>query len=75
MLYVQVPETSGINIAYLNSPIVTLGRYEGHNLDANAPEWTRITSGITFEIRQPCGSMAKVFTEIAFWPENVEIVC
>lgn len=73
-LYVEVPELAGIDIAHLSSPIVTLGRYEGHHLDVDAPEWTRIASGTTFEIRQPCGSMADVFTEIAFWPENADIV-
>ena len=74
ILYAEVPETSGIDIAHLSSPIVTLGRHEGHCSDADAPEWTHVTAGISFEIRQPCSSMAAVFTEIAFWPENAGTV-
>jgi hypothetical protein len=75
MFYVEVPETSGIDVAYFSSPIVTLGRYEGHFSDASAPKWTHIAIGVAFDIRQPCGPVAAVFAELAFWPENVEIVC
>jgi hypothetical protein len=75
VVYVEVPETSSVDIAHRISPIATLGRYEGLMSDAGAPQWTKIATRTTFEIRQPSSSMADVFTEIAFWPENTDIVC
>lgn len=55
--------------------MVTLGRYEGLSSDAGAPDWTRMPTGIAVELRQPCYAIADVFAELAFWPENNEIVC
>jgi len=75
MLYADVPETSGIDVAYLSSPVVTLGRYDGHFSDTKAPGWTRLTLGQTVELRQPVVSVADIFIELAFWPENTHIVC
>jgi hypothetical protein len=74
MLYANVPEASGADVAYLSSPVVTLGRYDGHFRDSNAPGWTRLTTGVTVEVRQPSAAIAEVFAELAFWPENVYIV-
>ena len=75
IIYVEVPDTSGIDVAHLSSPIATLGCYDGHFSDTDAPEWTRITVGVSFDIRQPAHSIADVFTEIALWPENADTVC
>jgi hypothetical protein len=38
-------------------------------------EWTHIAIGVAFDIPQSCGPVAAAFTKLAFWPENVEIVC
>ena len=73
-VYVEIPETSGLNVSCLSSPVVTLGRYEGLLSDATAPEWTRMPTGIPFEIRQPRTAMLDVFDELAFWPENCAVV-
>ena len=74
MLYVEIPETSGLDIAYLSSPIVTMGCYDGDSSDFDAPNWTTMSPGIPFELRQPRTAMANVFQELAFWPENTGIV-
>lgn len=76
MLYANVPEASGVDVTYLSSPVVTLGRYDGHFRDSHAPRWTRLRMGMTVELRQPSSAIADVFAELAFWPENVEhVVC
>ena len=74
IIYVEIPETSGLDVSCLSSPVVTLGRYEGLSSDATAPEWTRMPTRIPFEIRQPCTAMLDVFDELAFWPENCAVV-
>lgn len=74
MIYVDVPETSGLHVSTLSSPVVTLGCYRGLSSDSQAPQWTRMPPGISFEIRQPRKAIADVFMEIAFWPENVTTV-
>jgi hypothetical protein len=74
-LYVEVPETSAVDVTDLISPIATLGCYEGLCSDADAPDWTRMPPGKPVELRQPRDAMVDVFTEIAFWPENANIVC
>ena len=74
VIYVEIPETSGLDVSCLSSPVVTLGRYEGLSSDATAPEWTRMPTGIPFEIRQPCTAMLDVFEELPFWPENCAVV-
>ena len=75
MLYVDVPETSGIDVTYFSSPVVTLGCYEGHFNDFKAPRWTKLTMGTVIELRQPSTAVADLFMELAFWPENNHIVC
>ena len=74
MIYDDVPETSGLDISTLSNPVVTLGCYRGLSSDSQAPEWTRMPPGISFEIRQPRKAIADVFEELAFWPENVATV-
>jgi hypothetical protein len=75
VMYVEVPESSGLHISNLSSPIVTLGHYEGLSSDIDAPEWTRMPPGIPVSLRQPRDAIADVFAELAFWPENVSVVC
>lgn len=75
ILHVNVPETSGVDVAHLSSPVVTLGRYDGHFRDSNAPAWTSLTMGAIVELRQPRTAIADVFAELAFWPENTYTVC
>lgn len=75
MLYAEVPETSMLHISHLNSPMVTLGRYEGLSSDGYAPAWTCIPIGVPFELRQPRFAIARVFAELAMWPENAGVVC
>lgn len=74
MLYATVPEASGVDVAYLSSPVVTLGRYDGYFSESNAPGWTRLTVGTLVELQQPGKTVADVFAEIAFWPENARYV-
>ena len=74
VLYVQIPETSGLDVSLFSSPVVTLGRYEGLSSDTEAPNWTWIPTGIPVEFRQPRNAMAAVFAELAFWPENAAVV-
>lgn len=75
IIYVEVPEISQVQIPYLSSPIAILGRCKGLSSDASAPAWTCIPTGISFNIRQPHDTMAKVFAELAMWPKNAAIVC
>jgi hypothetical protein len=75
ILYANVSETSGIDVTYMSSPVVTLSRYDGHYNDSNAPGWTRLPMGVIVELRQPSAAVADVFAELAFWPENAYIVC
>src|SRR6202044_2193882 len=65
MLYVEVPEMSGIDVTHLISPIATLGCYEGHFSDFHTLKWTRMLPGIPVELQQPCNAMADVFAELA----------
>jgi hypothetical protein len=70
MLYANAPEASGVDVQYMSSPVVTLGRYDGQFTDSNAPAWTHLPPGVTVELRQPGTAVAAVFAELAFWPEN-----
>ena len=74
MLYVNVPETSGIDVTHFSSPVVTLGRYDGHFNDSNAPGWTKLAPGTVIDLRQPSSAVAELFAELAWWPENNYIV-
>jgi hypothetical protein len=74
VIYVEIPETSGLDVSCFSSPVVTLGRYVGLSTDVEAPEWTRIPPGIPIQLRQPRGAIAAVFAELAFWPENAAVV-
>ncbi|KIM78282.1 hypothetical protein PILCRDRAFT_11275 [Piloderma croceum F 1598] len=74
ILYVEVPENSGVNPAYLSSPLATLGRYEGMFYDKEAPTWVSCMAvGRPLMFRQPRGAMAEVFATIAHWTENASI--
>lgn len=69
-MHVHIPALSGLPAEYLTSAIVTLGAYEGRSFHDDAPSWTRIPSGLAFEIRQPRVGVAYVFAELSMWPEN-----
>lgn len=73
VMHVDVPVASGLPAKYLSSAIVTLGAFEGPALDDDAPSWTRIPSGMAFEIRQPRVGIALLFAELSMWPENVAV--
>jgi len=75
MLYVNVPKTSGIDVTHISSPVVTLGHYDGHFDDSNAPRWTKLTVGTVIDIRQSSNAVADLVEELAFWAENNHIVC
>lgn len=74
MLYVDIPESSGVDLAHLSSPIVTLARYEGNSAVPDAPKWTQMPVGVVFEFRQPCKEMADLFFKIALSAENFATV-
>ena len=66
MMYCDVPESSGVDVSHLSSPIVTLGYYEGLAEDEDAPVWCRqIETGHIFEFKQPQLDMAKLFLKFA----------
>ena len=66
MMYCDVPESSGIDVSHLISPIVTLGYYEGLAEDKDAPAWCRrIQTGNIFEFKQPRLDMAELFFKLA----------
>lgn len=74
-LYVDVPESSGIDIALLCSPIVTLAHYEGCSSESDdAPKWTQMPTGVTFEFRQPRFGIAELFFKLALLKPNSENV-
>lgn len=72
-MHVDIPAASGLPAAYLTSAIVTLGAFEGRAVHDDAPSWTRIPAGMTFEIRQPRVGMAFLFAELSMWPENIAV--
>jgi hypothetical protein len=75
ILYIEVPEGSGVNPSYLSSPLATLGRYEGMFYDKEAPAWvSTLLVGRPLMFRQPRGAMAEVFATIAHWTKNAAIV-
>ena len=54
MMYCDVPESSGIDVSHLSSPIVTLDYYEGLAEDEDAPPWCcRMHTGNIFKFKQP----------------------
>ena len=65
MMYVEVPESSGLDLAHLFSPIVTITRYEGDSGDANAPHWTCIPPCRIFDFHQPRHVVAELFFKLA----------
>lgn len=70
MLYCDVPESSGLDVSHLSSPIVTLAHYEGLTTDDEAPAWCRIEPAAVFEFKQPQAGMAELFVELASLTEN-----
>ena len=70
MLYVEVPESSGLDFVHLFSPIVTLARYEGDSADRDAPTWTCIPPHKIFEFYQSRHSMADIFFKLASSEDN-----
>ncbi|KZP08139.1 hypothetical protein FIBSPDRAFT_901512 [Athelia psychrophila] len=73
VMHVDIPEASGLPAEYLSSARITIGAFEGPALHKDAPGWTRIPSGMAFEIRQPRVGMAYLFAELSWWPENVAV--
>ena len=65
MMYVEVPESSGLNLAHLFSPIVTIAHYEGDSADANAPPWTCIPLREIFDFHQPPHVAVELFFKLA----------
>ena len=65
-MYCDVPESLGINVSHLSSPIVTVGYYEGLAEDGDAPVWChRIQAGDIFEFKQPQQDMVELFFKFA----------
>ena len=54
MMYYDIPESSGINVSHLSSPIVMVGYYKGLAEDGDAPAWCHwIQTSDIFEFKQP----------------------
>ena len=70
MLYVEVPESSGLDLAHLFSPVVTIACYEGDSADSDAPPWTCIPSQKIFDFHQPCRVVAELFVKLALSADN-----
>jgi hypothetical protein len=64
MLYAEVLESSGLNLAHSFSPIVTIAYYEGDSGDVDAPSWTCIPPQKIFEFHQPRHSVAELFLQL-----------
>ena len=71
MMYCDVPESLGINVSHLSSPIVTVGYYEGLAEDGDAPAWCRrIQTGDIFEFKQPRLDIVELFFKFAKSTKN-----
>lgn len=70
MLYCDVPEASGLDVAHLSSPIVNIGHYEGLDTHDDAPKWCRIEPGAIFEFKQPQADIAELFVKLSSNPNN-----
>jgi hypothetical protein len=71
---VDIPQSSGIDPKYLHSPLVAIATFEGHKLDPNAPQWTRLTPLKSLLFRQPRGALVENLWALAFWQDNQIIV-
>jgi hypothetical protein len=65
MMYVEVPESSGLDLAHLFSPVVTIARYEGDSGDIAAPPWTCIPPQKVFDFHQPRHTVVELFFKLA----------
>ena len=65
MLYVEILESLGLDLAHLFSPIVTIAHYEGDSADLCALPWTNILLQTIFDFHQPCFAVAELFFKLA----------
>jgi hypothetical protein len=70
MLYVEIPESSGLDLAHSFSPVATIARYEGDSADINAPMWTCIPPQRIFEFYQRRHNIAEIFFKLAVSADN-----
>jgi hypothetical protein len=70
MLYAEIPEPSGLDLAHSFSPITTIAYYEGDSGDSDAPFWTCIPPQQVFEFHQPRHSIAELFVQLASSEHN-----
>jgi hypothetical protein len=70
MMYVEVPESSGLDLAHLFSPIVTIAHYGGDSADADAPSWTCIPPHKIFDFHQPRHVAVELFFKLALSKDN-----
>lgn len=70
MLYVEIPESSGLHLAHRFSPVVTIAHYEGDSADINAPMWTCIPPQKIFEFHQRRHTIAEYFFKLAISADN-----
>jgi hypothetical protein len=70
MLYAEVPESSGLDLAHSFSPIATIAYYEGDSCDSDAPSWTCIHPQKVFEFHQPRHGIAELFSQLALSEHN-----
>ena len=70
-MYCDVPESSGINVSNLSSPIVMVGYYEELAEDRDAPVWChQIQTGDIFEFKQPRLDIVELFFKFAKSTKN-----
>ena len=74
-LYVtaRVSPASEATLFLRKSPRAVLERFVGPNTALDAPEWTQWTHS-TLEFQQPKATFVSLFTKMATWDENVEMV-
>ena len=71
MMYCDIPESLGINVSHLSSPIVMVGYHEGLAKDGDAPAWHhQIQTGDIFEFKQPQPDIAELFFKFAKSTKN-----
>lgn len=75
MLYCDIPESSGIDVAHRSSPIINIAHYKGLNTDDDAPDWCNIRPGAIFEFQQPQYDIAELFVRFASSEINLNSVC
>lgn len=70
-MFATLPESSGVDVNYIMSPIIVLSRHEG---EFGRPLWTTITPGMSVDLRQYRDAIAEIFVKLAPFQTRVQNV-